>query len=120
VGNCPHQDKIPPPDPSKFNTSERLARCNSKGVTLRIETTPGKRRTTIKLVGRVEREHLPELKKQLGAISQSVVLDLGEVSLVNVEVVRFLGTCESQGIQLTNCSAYVRKWIDTERQHGEQ
>jgi hypothetical protein len=75
-----------------------------------------KRSTTIRLVGRIQTEHLSELGAHLEAIGASVVLDLGEVSLVSLEVVRFLSTCESQGIQLLNCSAYIRKWIDRERQ----
>jgi anti-anti-sigma regulatory factor len=88
-------------------------------MTLRIETTAGERYTTIKLIGRIRTEHLGELRAQLEAISTSVVLDLGEVSLVNLEVVRFLSKWKSQGIQLLNCSAYIRKWIDRERQIHE-
>jgi anti-anti-sigma regulatory factor len=88
-------------------------------MTLRIETTPGERCTTIKLIGRIRTEHLGGLRAQLEAISTSVVLDLGEVSLVNLEVIRFLSKCETQGIQLLNCSAFVRKWIDRERQIHE-
>jgi hypothetical protein len=45
------------------------------------------------------------------------VLELGEVSLVDVDAVRFLGNCESEGIQLLNCLAYIRKWIDREREN---
>ena len=71
---------------------------------------------TIKLIGRIRTEHLSELRAQLDAISTGVVLDLGEVSLVNLEVVRFLSKCESQGIPLLNCSAYIRKWIEREQQ----
>ena len=85
-------------------------------MTLRIETTPGERYTTIRLIGRIQTEHLSELRAQLDAVGPSMVLDLGEVSLVNLDVVRFLTTCESQGIQLVNCLAYIRKWIDRERQ----
>lgn len=89
-------------------------------MTLRIETTRGQRSTTIRLIGRIETEHISELRALLEAIGGSMILDLGEVSLVNVEVVRFSGTSELQGSQIMNCSAYVRKWIDTERQHGER
>jgi anti-anti-sigma regulatory factor len=84
-------------------------------VTLRIETTPGRQWATIKLIGRIQTEHLSELRAQLDAIGGSIVLDLGDVSLVNVDVVQFLSTCESQGTQLLNCPAYIRKWIDSER-----
>ena len=82
-------------------------------VTLKIETIPG-RSTTIKLIGRIQTEHLSELKAQVDLAAQGVVLDLSEVSLVNLEVVRFLCTCESRGVQLQNCSAYIREWIDRE------
>ena len=83
-------------------------------MTLRIETAPGHQRTTIKLIGRIQTGHLSELRAQLDAIG--IVLDLGDVSLVNLDVVQFLSTSESQGIQLLNCPAYIRKWIDSERQ----
>jgi hypothetical protein len=38
------------------------------------------------------------------------------VSLVDADAVRFLGSCESEGIQLLNCSAYIREWIVRERE----
>jgi hypothetical protein len=87
-------------------------------VTLRIETTPGRQWTTIKLIGRIQTEHLSELRALLDEIGGSIVLDLGDVSLVNVDVVQFLSTCESEGIQLLNCPTYVRKWIDREKATG--
>jgi hypothetical protein len=37
-------------------------------VTLKIERTPGKSFTTIRLIGRIQTEHLSELKAQLDAI----------------------------------------------------
>ena len=87
-------------------------------MTLRIETTQGQRCTTIRLIGRIGTEHLAELSAQLDAVGSSVLLDLGDVSLVNLEVVRFLTTSESQGIQLLNCPAYIRHWIDREKVTG--
>ena len=87
-------------------------------MTLKIETTPGERCTTIRLIGRIGTEHLTKLNAQLEAVGSNVLLDLGEVSLVNLEVVRFLATSESQGIQLLNCPTYIRKWIDREKVPG--
>jgi hypothetical protein len=55
------------------------------------------------------------LKVQLDAADPKVVLDLRDVSIVNLDVVRFLGVCESRGIQLLDCPAYIRKWIDREK-----
>ena len=74
-------------------------------VTLKIEKTLGERGTIIKLMGRIRAEHLDELKAQIRASVPKIVLELGEVSLVDADVVRFLITCESEGIQLLKCSA---------------
>jgi hypothetical protein len=45
----------------------------------------------------------------------NVVLDLDEVRLVDVAVVRFLVCCETDGMELRNCSRYIRAWMDRER-----
>ena len=87
-------------------------------MTLRIETAPGHQRTTIKLIGRIQTGHLSELQVQLDAIGGSIVLDLGDVSLVNLDVVQFLSKCETKGIQLLNCPTYIRRWIDREKVTG--
>ena len=84
-------------------------------MSFKIELTQGNKGTTIKAVGRLEAPDLAELKAQLGAAGTVTVMDLGEVSLVSIEVVRFLEACESQGIHLLNCAAYIRQWIDKER-----
>jgi hypothetical protein len=44
------------------------------------------------------------------------VLELAEVSLVDADAVRFLSGCESEGLRLLNCSAYIREWIVRERE----
>jgi hypothetical protein len=35
-------------------------------------------------------------------------VDLEEVTLVDAEIVRFLGTCEARRATLLNCSPYIR------------
>jgi hypothetical protein len=82
-------------------------------VTLKIEKTLGEHGTILKLIGRIRAEHLAELRRQIAASAPSV-LELREVSLVDAEVVRFLSACESEGIQLLNCTAYIREWIARE------
>jgi hypothetical protein len=96
-----------------FRTARTLHLRNS--VTLRIETLDGEHGTILKLIGRIRAEHLAELRRQIAASAPSV-LELGEVSLVDADAVRFLGSCESDGIQLLNCSAYIREWIVRERE----
>jgi hypothetical protein len=97
-------------------TFERLALCSYETiVTLKIEELAHEHHTTLKLIGRIRAEHLAELRRQIAASIPSV-LELGEVSLVAADAVRFLITCESEGIQLLNCSAYIREWIVRERE----
>jgi hypothetical protein len=47
------------------------------------------------------------------------MLDLADVSLVDIAVVRFLICCEDQGVQLVECPPYVREWMTRERAQGE-
>jgi hypothetical protein len=84
-------------------------------VTLKIEKLAGEHGTTLKLIGRIRAEHLAELRGQIASSAPSV-LELREVTLVDAEVVRFLSACESEGIQLQHCSAYIREWIVRERE----
>jgi hypothetical protein len=43
------------------------------------------------------------------------MLEMAEATLVDVEAVRFLGVCETQGVELRHCPAYIREWIARER-----
>jgi ABC-type transporter Mla MlaB component len=72
--------------------------------------------TTLTVSGRIQAEHLPDLRRSVEVErTRDVVLDLSEVSLVDGEVVRFLLHCEIQGIQLAHCPAYVREWMVREK-----
>jgi len=81
-----------------------------------IEETHSQRgKTTIRLIGHFQLEHVDELQKQLEQNGARLVLDLTEVTLVDVDIVRFLGTCEASGAKLVNCSPYIREWMNQER-----
>jgi hypothetical protein len=68
------------------------------------------------LSGRVGSEHLPDLRRFLEEPRESaVVLNLGEVTLVDVDVVRFLIVCETQAIRLADCPGYIREWMAREK-----
>jgi anti-anti-sigma regulatory factor len=84
-------------------------------MTLKIEKYSDEYSTTIRLIGRMRAEHLAELEKQIRESGPAITLDLEEVTLVDVEIVRFLGTCEARGVTLLNCSPYIRDWIGKER-----
>src|SRR5713226_10710573 len=70
--------------------------------------------TVLRLVGRINAEHLDELSKLIADAEPRVKLDLSEVTLVGVDVIRFLRNQERRGAQLANCSRYVR-WIQREQ-----
>jgi hypothetical protein len=93
-------------------------RCEApdrSNVTLKIETYSDGSGTKIRLIGRMQAEHLAELEKEIRNSGPKIDLDLEQVDLVDVQVVRFLGACEVQGITLINCSPYIRDWIGKER-----
>jgi hypothetical protein len=83
---------------------------------LRIGRT-GNGETVFMVIGRVHSENLAELKNLIDAeeAGRRMVLDLKELILVDRAAVRFLKRCQSSGIELRNCSAYIREWITKER-----
>jgi pimeloyl-ACP methyl ester carboxylesterase len=85
---------------------------------LKITRSTHSRTATLALSGRVGSEHLADLRRLLEeARGYGLVLDLREVNLVSVGVVRFLIECETQGIRLADCPAYVREWMAREKQN---
>ena len=85
-------------------------------MTLRIEQTSDGQTTTIRLIGQFQSEHLEAVKEQMQGGGPRTVLDLDEVMLVDVHVVRFLGRCEQEGTELLHCPLYIREWIAREQQ----
>ena len=83
---------------------------------LKIERIARPGCAVIKPIGRLEIELLPELERQLETEEARIVLEMDDVTLVDVEVVRFLIECETRGIELHGCSAYIREWIARERE----
>ena len=72
--------------------------------------------TRVIVSGRIGAPQLPDLRQFLQAENaRNVVLDLTEVSLVDVEVVQFLLRCEARGIGLVAYPAYIREWMVRER-----
>jgi anti-anti-sigma regulatory factor len=84
-------------------------------MTLRIESVFDEHGTRIRLIGRMQAQHVEELQAQIGASGARVVLDLEELSLVDIDAVRFLGTCQAGGISLVHCPPYIYDWIANER-----
>ena len=83
-----------------------------------LKITRSTRSDTVMLAlsGRLDAEQLSDLRRCLQEDSgQLLVLDLGELSLVDGDVVRFLVECETQGVRLAHCPAYVQEWMVREK-----
>ena len=84
-------------------------------MTLRIERSARQRFTVFALSGRMEAEHVKELKELFDGDYRNIILDLGDLRLADRDAVRFLRGCEGDGMTLENCPAYIRQWIDREK-----
>jgi len=71
-------------------------------------------RVVLTLCGRIEAEHVEELRELLASetAGQQLVLDLRDVTLVNQDAIKFLASCEADSIKLENCPPYIREWIE--------
>ncbi len=87
---------------------------------LRILQDPDPCTTRLRLSGRIQSADLDNLWAEMALGCDHVALDLRDVTLVDLEVVRFLGRCEKEGVLLEHCPAYVREWILRERDEGGQ
>jgi len=67
------------------------------------------------LSGRMEAEQVPELKELFDLDYRDIILDLRDVRLADRDAVRFLRGCEADGMKLENCPAYIREWMDREK-----
>jgi anti-anti-sigma regulatory factor len=65
------------------------------------------------LSGRMNEQNVAELDSVIESedAGHHIVLDLKDLTLVDRKAVRYLERCESQGIKLENCPAYIREWI---------
>lgn len=64
--------------------------------------------------GRMDEENVAELKLLLRSEGhvRRIVLDLKDLTLVDQDAVHFLKRCEVDGINLKNCPAYIREWLE--------
>ena len=88
-------------------------------MTIRIEREAHRLKTMIRLSGRLQSKHLDALRTQLEGAQSRIVLDLNGVTLVDVEIVRFLNVCEKGGIELLHCWPYIQEWMIREKGREE-
>jgi len=75
---------------------------------MKIETATDGQTVVLRLVGSIESMYLDELQAEVRRYRLPLVLDLDQVTLVDVGVVRFLIACEAEGIELLRCAPYIR------------
>ena len=76
--------------------------------------------TRLRLSGRIQSDLIASIRSAMGDFCARKILDLSEVTLVDLGVIRFLISCEDEGIELVECPLYVREWIRRERAEGAQ
>jgi hypothetical protein len=84
-------------------------------MTLKIERISDERAARIRLSGEVRSDRLDQVRAEINR-EGPVTLDLEEVSLVDVDAVRFLNAMEDEGIFVLHCSPYIREWMVRERE----
>jgi len=82
---------------------------------LRIERDHDECVGRLRLSGRIQSEFLVCLRSAMNDGCARKILDLSEVTLVDLGVIRFLINCEDEGIELVQCPPYVREWMLRER-----
>ena len=84
-------------------------------MTLKIESAFDGKTATLRLSGRIEEDHIAEIQAEIRRYHPRLAFNLGEATLVDREVVRFLAEREMEGVELVECPRYIREWIARER-----
>ena len=84
-------------------------------MVLRIDSIVEGQLKILQLSGRIDAEQLWQLKAQIEVGGHDVALDLKDVQIVDRDAVSFLAACETSGVELRQCSRYLRNWITKEK-----
>ena len=104
-----------------FNVLNMVRRLHSANVmALKIVKQSDGARTVFKLSGRIRSGDIEGLRGQMDGHAGGIALDLEEVTLVDVDVVRFFGICEAKGVELVRCSPYIREWVFREQAAADE
>ena len=67
------------------------------------------------LSGRIRSDCIGFIQSAINHGSTRKILDLTEVTLVDLTTIRYLIRCEHHGVELVQCLPYIREWILRER-----
>jgi predicted metal-binding protein len=82
----------------------------------RIETAARGRFTVFILSGRIDASAIAELRRLCEGETElrEIIFDLKDVSVIDREAMRCFVRCEANGVQLENCTPYIREWMERE------
>jgi anti-anti-sigma regulatory factor len=83
-------------------------------MTLRIERRRSGDTLIVQLIGEFDVEHLDEVNAQVNDAPCPVVIDIGQLTLISVEGIRFLNACHDKGMPIINASGYITEWMTLE------
>jgi hypothetical protein len=104
-----------------FNNLPMAVRLQFRWWVLKIQRSE-KTELVFILSGQMDEEAIAGLQSLIRseASGRRIALDLRDLTLVNEDGVIFLESCESNGITLENCPAYVREWITRQRDESSK
>jgi hypothetical protein len=105
---------------SQQNGALRTRCLRGAPTVLRIEKVIDGGSTVLKLSGRIDEDHLAQLRSEIEKSGDVSKLDLRDINLVDRSSIRFLIQCESRGIELLNRPLFVQEWMSRERKQGPQ
>jgi ABC-type transporter Mla MlaB component len=82
---------------------------------LKIQRIPEKGGTRLLLSGELRYAHVEEVRVEIANAVAPVTLDLQEVGVVDIDGIRLLNECRTQGAKVKNCAPYIREWMRQER-----
>jgi hypothetical protein len=104
--------------PRPLSAQTSTSKCVVNQAMLRIERDSDGCVTKLTLIGRIQSNHIALVQSAMNDACERTVLDLSQVTLVDLGVIRFLVSCEDRGVELVECPPYVREWILRERAEG--
>jgi hypothetical protein len=88
-------------------------------MTLKIKRIRETHGTRVCLSGELRCAHLVDLRAEFEQFGQPQILDLDEVDIIDLDGIRLLNECQALGINVVNCSPYIREWMLQEKRAHE-
>jgi len=87
-------------------------------MTLKLKRIGEQHGARICLAGELRSSNLINVLAELEQVGNPAILDMDEVNVVDIDGVRFLNECLERGIEVVNCSPYIREWMLQDKRIG--